>query len=124
MFKSEDPTNLRGGPMAPSRSSALALLELGNDATRDEITHAYHRLARDVHPDRCGSPDAAERFSRLRDAYARALQDLEPVAAPPAAEPARPRAPHPAAFFASPSHQRAPIVAGPVSVTPPRGRAR
>lgn len=112
--------------MALSRSSALALLELGTDATRDEITHAYHRLARDVHPDRCGSPDAAERFSRLRDAYARALQGLaEPVGAPPAAaEPDEPPASRPADFFASPSHQRAPIVPGPASVTPPRGRGR
>lgn len=112
--------------MALSRSSALALLELGTDATRDEITHAYHRLARDVHPDRCGSPDAAERFSRLRDAYARALQGLaEPVGAPPAAaEPDEPPASRPADFFASPSHRRAPIVPGPASVTPPRRQGR
>jgi hypothetical protein len=114
--------------MPLSRSSALALLDLGAEATREEIIHAYHRLAREVHPDRCGSPDAAERFSRLRDAYARALQDLaEPVGPPPPPAPAE-RAgsgtSRSTALCASPSGQRPPIVAGPVSVTPPRRRWR
>jgi len=113
--------------MALSRSSALALLELGADASRAEINHAYRRLAREVHPDRCGSPDAAERFARLRDAYARALQaDSEPMGQPPVA-PADPRdsdSPGTATFYVRRAPQDPPIVAGPVTITPPRRQWR
>ena len=107
--------------MALSRASALALLGVDAAATRGEVTRAYHRLAREMHPDRSGSPDAAARFSCLSEAYARALHDAnEPVPPPAGASTGRgPRTTRATAFLGESSGQRAPIVAGPVSVTPP-----
>lgn len=47
-----------------------AVLGVANDATRDEIVHAYRRLAHASHPDvRPGDPDAAHRFQEVTAAY-------------------------------------------------------
>src|SRR5579864_7688132 len=45
-------------------------LELGPDASRDQIARAYRRLAHGAHPDtHPGDPDAARRFRQLAEAY-------------------------------------------------------
>jgi hypothetical protein len=45
-------------------------LELGPDASREEIARAYRRLAHGAHPDaHPGDPDAARRFRQLAEAY-------------------------------------------------------
>lgn len=101
--------------MTLSRLAALATLGVDADATGPEITRAYRRLARELHPDRCPSPDAAERFTRLREAYQRAL---DTTAAPP---PSRGEPGMGASWTRSPG-RRPPIVAGPPRVDPPQGR--
>ncbi|MFT4976107.1 MAG: DnaJ-class molecular chaperone [Myxococcota bacterium] len=46
------------------------LLGLARDASPDEIKRRFRRLARECHPDVAGdSPDAVERFTRIRQAY-------------------------------------------------------
>jgi curved DNA-binding protein CbpA len=45
-------------------------LGVGSDASRDEIVHAYRRLAHRAHPDvHPGDPDAARRFREITEAY-------------------------------------------------------
>ncbi|MHC4946700.1 MAG: DnaJ C-terminal domain-containing protein [Planctomycetota bacterium] len=46
------------------------VLGVGRTATADEIRRAYRRLARRHHPDVSTSPDAAERFAEIGEAYA------------------------------------------------------
>jgi hypothetical protein len=125
--------------MALTRAAALALLGVDATADADELMRAYHRLARQVHPDRCESADAAEQFLRLREAYQLAVASAaEPPAAVPSAAPdttvkdasdatvndtavhrTRPPVADPHRWS-----QQPPIVAGPVSVTHPGGRRR
>ena len=45
------------------------VLGVDRSATQDEIKKAYRRLAREYHPDRNSSPDAAERFKEINEAY-------------------------------------------------------
>lgn len=44
-------------------------LGINRKATIDEVRRAYRRLALNIHPDRSNAPDAAERFTRLTQAY-------------------------------------------------------
>lgn len=45
-------------------------LDVGPQATHDEIVHAYRRLAHGAHPDaHPGDPDAARRFREITEAY-------------------------------------------------------
>jgi len=60
------------------------LLGVEPTATLDEIKAAFRRLARRVHPDVNGSPDAAERFKAVKHAYevlTELRRDREPAAA-------------------------------------------
>lgn len=66
-----------------TRHDALALLELGAEAGVEDVKRAYRRLARRLHPDAGGDPDA---FRDLQRAYERL------VSSPPV-ERARRRAP-------------------------------
>ncbi len=52
------------------------IMGLKRDASADEIKRAYRKLARQYHPDVSDSPDAAERFKELGEAYA-VLKDPE-----------------------------------------------
>ncbi|MHC4101918.1 MAG: DnaJ C-terminal domain-containing protein [Planctomycetota bacterium] len=45
------------------------VLDVGRNATADEIRRAYRRLAREYHPDVNQSSDAAERFAEMQEAY-------------------------------------------------------
>lgn len=45
------------------------MLGVNRKASADEIRRAYRRLALNIHPDRSNAPDAAERFTRLTQAY-------------------------------------------------------
>lgn len=54
----------------PSESSTLyTVLGLSRKALQDEIKKAYHRLAKQWHPDVCKEPDATEQFKKLNHAY-------------------------------------------------------
>jgi molecular chaperone DnaJ len=50
-------------------SDFYGLLGIGRDASQDEIKRAYRRLAMEYHPDRNSSPDAADRFRQVAEAY-------------------------------------------------------
>ena len=90
---------------------AFQLLGIPRDSDRDTIAHAYRRLARAVHPDVSAEADAAERFANLAEAYRIATtaphQPTMPVG--DAVPIRRPGVPH---------AQGAPIVAGPVRISP------
>jgi hypothetical protein len=46
-----------------------SILGLDRDCTRDEIKSAYHRLAKQYHPDVNRSPGAPEKFRQISEAY-------------------------------------------------------
>lgn len=58
----------------PTVAAAYALLGVALDADREAVTRAYHRLARDNHPDLSDAPDAAARFDAVTAAYRCALK--------------------------------------------------
>lgn len=47
-----------------------SVLQVGEDASTDEIKAAYRRLALEHHPDRAGDPQATERMQQINEAYA------------------------------------------------------
>jgi DnaJ domain len=125
-----------------TRMAALAVLGLPEQATAREITRAYRRLAKSTHPDLVGQPgvhhdpepsDAGIRFAALADAY-RALTSAAASPPPAAAPPPPPAAAPPrhgwtpvAVRFTglpTPAAAPAPIVAGPVRISPATTRRR
>jgi DnaJ domain len=103
------------------RLAALALLGLATEATPEQITQTYRRLAKGMHPDATGDTgtDAARRFAEVSDAYhvlspepsdERDSRTVHRTSAPPT-PPAWPRP----RFRVPPP----PIVAGPVTIDPP-----
>jgi curved DNA-binding protein len=46
-----------------------SVLGVERDASKDDIKHAYRRLARKYHPDVSKEPDAEQRFKEVGDAY-------------------------------------------------------
>ena len=45
------------------------VLEVGRDASEDDIKRSYRRMAMVYHPDKNNSPDAGERFKEVAEAY-------------------------------------------------------
>src|SRR5437763_11444981 len=45
------------------------VLGVGHGATEDEIKRAYRKLARELHPDVNGDPEAERRFKQITAAY-------------------------------------------------------
>ena len=98
--------------MNPSAIEAFQLLGIPRDSDRDTIAHAYRRLARAVHPDVSAEADAAERFANLADAYRIATTAPAHQPAVLAGDEVPIRRP------GVPNAQEAPIVAGPVRISP------
>lgn len=48
---------------------AFAILELKNNASKEEIKSAYRKLAKEWHPDIKKSPEAEEKFKRINQAH-------------------------------------------------------
>eukprot|EP00971_Amphidinium_carterae_P022360 440934-Amphidinium_carterae.1 len=46
-----------------------AALGLQHGASAEDVRRAYHRLALQCHPDKNNSPDAAEHFRKVKEAY-------------------------------------------------------
>lgn len=57
-------------PVRESKRDYYEVLGVGRTATRDEIKHAYRKLALQFHPDKNKDPGAAETFRELAEAYA------------------------------------------------------
>ncbi len=119
-------------------------LELGPDASRDQIARAYRRLAHGAHPDtHPGDPDAARRFRQLAEAYevladparrasydaarrrAQARSETAPQPRPQAAGPPSwaPRSSWSVTGLGPRAAPRPPLRAGPVHVEPDRGES-
>lgn len=45
------------------------VLGVGNNASQSEIKKAFHEAAKEHHPDLSDSPEAAEAFKRIKEAY-------------------------------------------------------
>jgi DnaJ domain/HEAT repeats len=54
-----------------------SILSLDRDCTRDEIKSAYHRLAKQYHPDVNKSPGAPEKFRQISEAYEYLLKVMD-----------------------------------------------
>lgn len=92
--------------MASRAPNHYEVLEVGRDASAEEIHRAYRRLARRYHPDVNPGPDARDRFDEASAAYAvlhdpelRARYDARDMGVQPVA---RPRAIRRPSFCASP----------------------
>jgi hypothetical protein len=125
--------------------SAWALLGVTDDADVPELTRAYRRRARGLHPDRSSDPQATQQFQALHTAYRLALDAAIHTSAPAADSSRRRDGSWPAApeasmtargmassgVGASPDHRSSVgratqgpddgvwVVAGPVVVRPP-----
>jgi DnaJ-class molecular chaperone len=55
--------------VATIRRDYYDILGIGRDAAEKEIKSAFRRLARELHPDVSGEPDADERFREVVEAY-------------------------------------------------------
>lgn len=116
---------------------AFRLLGVPVGSDRELVVEAYRRLARHTHPDVSADPTAADRFAALTDAYRLASQAAPPAtiavargtatgrpSTPPDRSPSaerplprtKPTTPHAGAW----SVRGAPIVAGPVVISPIR----
>jgi len=95
-------------------SEAEQLLGVTPGASPGELTRAYRRLARRIHPDVTDDPAAAEQFRALTAAYQRLL----------AAAPGPPSRSVPILVRRTRSAARPPLVAGPVHVQPLRPHPR
>lgn len=123
--------------MDSRRIEAFRVLGIPADSDRDSVAHAFRQLARATHPDVSADPDAADRFASLTAAYRLVSAPQEAIPAPAAVDRYARRREDAAAGTAPrgegllwgwsaptgpsllrPRHHRAPIVAGPVRVSP------
>ena len=57
-------------PPSSKRKTLYDVLGVSIKAPREEIKRAYRALALQLHPDKCASPTANERFKAVQEAYA------------------------------------------------------
>ena len=60
----------RRPPPSSKRKTLYDVLGVSIKAPRAEVKRAYHALALRLHPDKCASPTANERFKAIQEAYA------------------------------------------------------
>ena len=60
----------RRPPPSSKRKTLYDVLGVAVEAPRADIKRAYHALALRLHPDKCASPTANERFKAVQEAYA------------------------------------------------------
>lgn len=116
--------------MVRTIQQARDLLGVAPDSDPATVAHAYRRLARANHPDVSAAPDAAQRFTTIAAAYRLLRQHATPTTQHPGPQVPihavsfddgpRQSAIEPVRAWQSGSVGRSPLVAGPVTVTPPR----
>lgn len=101
--------------------SARELLGVTADAEVRDVTRAYRRRARGLHPDRSADPEATQQFQALHAAYRLALAAAL-ASTPPGTPPGTSRGtpPDTAQATDAPADDGVWVVAGPVHVQPPR----
>jgi molecular chaperone DnaJ len=75
------------------RTRCYEILGVPSDATREQISNAYRRLALRCHPDRNKNPAAQEKFKQISEAYSQACALLEETEPNPLSTPDAPEAP-------------------------------
>ena len=60
----------RRPPPSSKRKTLYDVLGVSTKAPRSEVKRAYRALALQLHPDKCASPTANERFKAVQEAYA------------------------------------------------------
>ena len=60
----------RRSPPTSRRKTLYDVLGVSIQAPRGEVKRAYRKLALRLHPDKCASPTANERFKAVQEAYA------------------------------------------------------
>ena len=55
----------------------FSVLGLAPGSTANEVKKAFRKMAKKMHPDKCNSSDATERFKELNNAYAELLKHLK-----------------------------------------------
>jgi curved DNA-binding protein CbpA len=114
--------------MDGKRVEAFGVLGIPADSDQNAVARAYRRLARATHPDVSNDPDAADRFATVAAAFQLVSQDPRPTSIPVRIHEPAPgdqgRAYavrlEPGVTLGGRRDQRAPIVAGPAWVDPPR----
>lgn len=53
------------------------ILKINNSSTKEEITKAYHKLAKVWHPDKNKTPEANEKFKEINDAHNYLIDDAK-----------------------------------------------
>lgn len=112
--------------MDRTRAEAFQVLGIPVDSDADAVLHAFRRLARVTHPDVSADPQAGDRFASLAAAYRFASQAAAGAGSSASADrsglrgsvPSRPMS-----WGSTPRRRRphdAPIVAGPVFISPAR----
>ena len=60
----------RRPPPSSKRKTLYDVLGVAVNAPRGDVKRAYRALALQLHPDKCASPTANERFKAVQEAYA------------------------------------------------------
>lgn len=68
--------------MDSRRVEAFGLLGIPADSDQNAVAHAYRRLARATHPDVSDDPDAADRFAAVATAYQLVSEDPRTTSIP------------------------------------------
>ena len=70
MYDGDRQPQRRRPPPSSKRKTLYDVLGVSIQAPRGEVKRAYRKLALRLHPDKCASPTANERFKAVQEAYA------------------------------------------------------
>ena len=70
MYDGDRQPQRRRPPPSSKRKTLYDVLGVAVNAPHADLKRAYHALALRLHPDKCASPTANERFKAVQEAYA------------------------------------------------------